>query len=217
MTPDVLMDDFAPEKRVALAWTPVRARPLLATFLGLDQRLARIVSQASEPMLAQLRLAWWRDELAKPPELRPTGDVVLDAIGAHWRGQEGSLASLVDGWELLLVDELAPHVAENFVAQRADGLAGFAALVEPQSEAAAREAGIIWAAMDASVHASDAGEREMLRAIALDHGLPVLPRALRGLHVLAGLGMRAARRNDPALMAGRGGALAALRLGFSGR
>ena len=214
---DALTEDFAPEKRVALAWTPVASRPVLATLLAFDQRLSRIVSQATEPMLAQLRLAWWRDELAKPVELRPTGDAVLDAIGGHWRGQEESLSTIVDGWELLLVDELSPDVATEFVARRATGFCGLAELVANGNEDSARVAGAIWSAMDASVHASDAGERAILRAVALDGHLPDLPRPLRGLSVLAGLALRAAKREEPSLMAGRGGALAALRLGISGR
>ena len=169
-------------------------------------------------MLAQMRLAWWRDELAKPVELRPTGDAVLDAIGKHWSGMEASLSALVDGWELLLVEPpLHEHVARDFVAKRAEPFTAFADMAGLSTTEDARQAGMIWAAMDASIHASDTGERDVFHSFASETDLPSLPRTLRGVTVLAGLAKRAAERGDPALMTGRSGALVALRLGIFGR
>ncbi|MFN2100632.1 hypothetical protein [Altererythrobacter sp. MF3-039] len=201
-----------------MAWTPQRFRLAFATLLALDQRLARIVSQATEPMLAQIRLAWWRDELAKPLEMRLTGDAVLDAIGESWRGEEAALSALVDAWELLLIEPPLPdHIADKFVQGRAEPFAAHAKVAAPHYVGGATDAATIWAAMDAAIHASDASERSAFRARTLKLDLPNLPKSLRGLVVLAGLSRRTALRDEPILMAGRGGAVAALRLGIFGR
>ena len=35
------------------------------------------MARTTEPMLGQMRLAWWRDALGKPVDERPRGDAVL--------------------------------------------------------------------------------------------------------------------------------------------
>ncbi len=103
--PPIDAEQFPPEQHLALAYTPAGLRPKLAALLAFDQRLARIASSGTEPALAQMRLAWWRETLTKPVPDRPQGDAVLDALGQHWTGGEAELIALVDGWEILVVSE----------------------------------------------------------------------------------------------------------------
>ena len=108
-----------PVQRLALAYAPTRARPAWLALLALDTRLAQQVRSAREPMLTQIRLAWWHDRLREPVSAWPQGEPLLVAL-ADWRGQHGSLAQLVDGWEMLLGEApLTDAALEGFVAGRA--------------------------------------------------------------------------------------------------
>lgn len=172
--------------------------------------------RTSEPMLGQMRLAWWRDALAKPVAERPRGDVVLDGIGEHWGGRENALSEMVDGWEVLLsAERMGRGEAEAFGAARG---AFFAALAPDRSPALAARlaaAGSRWALADAAAAVSDEEERAALVAAGLataQHGATErLPRGLRGVAVLDVLATRALKRGGRPLMEGRGASLAALR------
>ncbi|MEL6529939.1 MAG: squalene/phytoene synthase family protein [Pseudomonadota bacterium] len=208
-----LAEKLPSELELALAYTPERLRMKLRSFLAFDQRIARIVSATTEPMLGQMRLAWWRDVFAKQPTERPTGDVVLEAIGAHWHGEEQALVDLVDGWEILIVSET---VAEQEIAQFAKGRgAGFVALddISGTEKNAVAKAATQWALADAAARISDAKERSRFVAAGMTAGggHAVLPKPMRGLAVLGGLGRRALKRGGRPLMEGRGAALIALR------
>ena len=61
----------------------------------------RSSAQAREPLLGQVRLAWWRDRLGQDPADWPAGEPLLAALRG-WQPQFAALAALVDGWELLL-------------------------------------------------------------------------------------------------------------------
>jgi len=214
---EVLVGELTEEAQLALAWAPVRARPATAALLALDQRLATILRQKREPLLAQMRLAWWRDRLGEPPESWPRGDAVLDALRG-WR-EPAALVALVDGWEVLLGDTLDLAAIGAFADGRARGFTALAGeLGEGAAAEAARAAGRLWALADLVANISDPAEREAVLALARTDGSPPhLPRALRPLAVLAGLARRAAERGGEPLLAGRGSAMAALRIGLAGR
>lgn len=208
-------DPLPPEADLALAWSAPKVRAPLTTAFQLDRRLARIVARTTEPMLGQMRLAWWRGALGQPVAERPQGDAVLDAIGVHWAGREAALIAMVDAWEILVTAEtLGESELAAFGAGRA---AFFGALVEglgPQKLARVAAAGRCWALADAAASVSDKTEQARLIAAALaerpEPGVR-LPSSLRGLAVLEALARRALRRGGRPLLEGRGAALAALR------
>lgn len=221
MTGQLEQGRLADEQRIALAYMRGEECDMLAGALALDQRLARIVAHASEPALAQMRLAWWRDNLSKPVSERASGDRVLDALGRHWLGREQALQQLVDGWEHLLGEE---PLAEGAARQFAEGRAGiFLAVTECTSRTDSTErvlkAAQRWALADAAAHTSRKGERNMLVRLGLEQGQrPVrLPGSMRGLAVLDALACRSLKRGGRPLMEGRGAALCALRAGLLGR
>lgn len=49
----------------------------LAATLG---EIARIPALVKEPMMGEVRLTWWRDELTKPADAEPSGHPVADAM-----------------------------------------------------------------------------------------------------------------------------------------
>ena len=56
----------APRLALALLFQKDSHKQLLATMLLFGLELDRIVAQASEPMLALIRLKWWEDQLDQP-------------------------------------------------------------------------------------------------------------------------------------------------------
>lgn len=170
--------------------------------------------RTSEPMLGQMRLAWWRDALGKPVAERPCGDAVLDAIGVDWAGHEDALVQMVDGWEVLVTaEQIGADEAAAFGAGRGAFFAALAADASPAVGQVCTTAGMRWALADAATGVSDQGERAALVAagLAADHGGGRLPAELRGLAVLDALALRALRRGGRPMMEGRGASLTVLR------
>jgi phytoene synthase len=65
-----------PERWITALWAPARMRPLLAAVFLLDLELERVVAEAGEPLVAEIRLAWWRERLVdladgKAPPAQP--------------------------------------------------------------------------------------------------------------------------------------------------
>lgn len=214
-------ENLPDEARLALAYTGQDLRGALTIFFEFDARLARIVAATTEPMLGQMRLAWWRDTLGQTPAERPSGDQVLDAIGERWGGAEGALIAVVDGWERMLSEPpLQREAALAFVEGRAQGLSALAALSGANALVAdkIRAAGRFWALADAASHIAQEAERQTLLELVRD--LPVrmpLSAPFRGVAVLGALAERAIKAGGTPMMAGRGAALTALRAGLLGR
>jgi phytoene synthase len=213
-------ESLPPEQRVALAYTPEPARSILGDLLAFDTRLGRLVGKTREPMLGQMRLAWWREQLALSPSERAKGDPLLEAIGERWVGEEAALIELVDGWEQLLGEApLEQSVIADFAAGRSAAFGAFARLAgHSDSGALTSAAARRWALADFARHASNDRERE--RTFALLSGTPapaaVLPRLLRGIALLDVLTRRAVEEGR-APMTRRSDALLAMRLGLFGR
>jgi phytoene synthase len=214
---DALAGELTDVTEVALAWAPPRARAATAALLALDQRLGAILRHKREPVLAQIRLAWWRDRLGEPSDSWPRGDAVVDALRV-WR-EPAALASLVDGWESLLDETLDAAAIGAFADGRARSFAALAGeLGEGAASEAALRAGRLWALADLAGSLSDAGERQAVLALAqVAEPPPRLPRSLRPLAVLAGLARHAVEQGGAPLLAGRGSAIVAMRIGLAGR
>jgi phytoene synthase len=203
-----------PEAELAIAWSAPKLRAPLTTALQLDRRLARIVARTTEPMLGQMRLAWWREALGKPVSERPRGDAVLDAIGVHWEGRESALVAMVDGWEVLVTAETIGIEEARVLGM---GRGTFFAALDQRDDRAGQDrlaaAGYRWALADAAAAVSSSGERAVLVSVGLAraHIGGSFPRDLRGLAVLEALALRSLKRGGQPLMAGRGASLVALR------
>lgn len=157
-------------------------------------------------MLAQIRLAWWRERLAEPADKRPAGEPLLALLG----DQAVAFAPLVDGWEALLDDAPLPRSSlSDFAAGRANAIGGLAELLGLPKEASER-AGWSWALADIATRLSHPEERTHVATLSAEaEAFPDLPRAMRPLVVLHGVASR--DRNGPIAL------LAAMRLGIFGR
>jgi len=187
------------ERWLALLWAPAEARPALLALAAYDLEQGRLVAAAREPMLAQIRLAWWRDQLlalagGAPPPPQP----ILQALvhDAAPRGVDlAALAAVEDGHQPLLWDDpgdlaaVAAAWGGPLFAAMATAIAG--APLTPAADAAARQAGTRWAAS------------RLWRDLGLDAPdtpppAGPLPPTLRGLLALAEADLaRAARGKRP--------------------
>ncbi len=210
-----LASELPQPQRLALTYAPARARQATAALLALDSRLAAILRARREPIAAQLRLAWWRDALARPAAEWPRGEPVLDSLRA-WRDPSG-LSDLAVGWEALLAETLTPLAIADFVAGRGRAFACLARELGVGSAENAEKAARIWALADLAANISDGAERELVVEYGRDLVPPPLSASLRPLAVLAALGARSLGRGGTPLMSGPGSTLLALRIGLAGR
>ncbi|GGD51829.1 hypothetical protein GRI62_05840 [Erythrobacter arachoides] len=206
-------------QRLALSYAPACARDATLALLALDTRLAGIVRGHGEPVIAQLKLAWWRDRLAQDPAVWPAGEPLL-ALMRTCGVEPVRLAGMVDGWELLLSEELGRPELEEFAEGRALGWSGLAEAFHVGAPyAAVSTIATAWALADLALHLGGgevaASAREI--ALALPRGDERLPRELRTLVVLHGLARRALLRGSREPLDGPAAMLAAARLGFAGR
>jgi phytoene synthase len=176
--------ELPPVLRLALAHASGRSREAALALFALDTRLAGFVRRGSEPLAAQMRLAWWRETLGSPPTGWPKGDPLLELLRG-WRAPE-RLVALVDGWERLLAAELDREAIGEFAGGRIkawSALAGEIGAAGAAIEPAARA----WALGDLAANLSDPAERALVFAMAKEEAGYMLPggRSLRPLAILA--------------------------------
>jgi phytoene synthase len=203
--------------QLALAYAPSRAKLPTLALLALDQRLAGLLRHSREPMMAQIRLAWWRETLGREAAEWPEGEPLLAALRS-WNGGHCALVALVDGWEALTGEApLAPESLEGMVDGRAAAFAGLAEALDRRNEAdAARALGRRWALADLATKLNHPGESVVVKRLAqAERGhAPRVSRTLRPLAVLEGLA------RDNLASGGQGSArtvLKAMRIGLLGR
>jgi 15-cis-phytoene synthase len=204
-------------QRLALAYAPAATRPTLVALLALDARLSGIVRNSHEPMLAQLRLAWWREALGGTGARPGSGESLLAAL-EDWPAPRDALTGLVSGWEAMI--GAAPLPADAFLALAEARGGGFAALAgEGDRQGNALRMGRNWALADIAAHLSHPAERQSAHdlARAQDWRRAPLPRGLRPLAVLHGLAAREILRDVPSPAISPLAALVAMRIGLLGR
>lgn len=208
--------DLPPLLRLALGYAPHKTHGLFASLFAWDHQMANIVARHSDPLLAQIKLAWWRDLLAGTGTA--SGDVTFKFNVTAWAERVQDLSPVVDGWEEMLAQ------SPDFFAVAAGRAAPFRALAGSLGYEAvvvedARVRAMRWALIDLHDRLSQPTERRDVCLLAAQLPPPRchLPRAMRPLAVLDGLAKRALRRGGGALLGDRLSPLAAIRLGIFGR
>lgn len=162
-------------------------------FLSLDHRLADAARAGRDPLMVQLRLAWWRDRFDQPASAWPAGEPLLALLNA-WDNERAALGALVDGWEARMVgDDGGTALGEA----RLGAVMALARLCGIKTDNEVRRAAAEWLGLQPP------GPRA-----------PILPSALRPLAILRGMALHES--------SGRGGGplrdfLTILRLGTFGR
>ncbi|MCW1383494.1 hypothetical protein OLX02_11755 [Novosphingobium sp. KCTC 2891] len=163
---------LTPVERLAVAYAPAAVRDLWTGLLALEHRLADAAREGRDPIMIQLRLAWWRDRFDAPAVTWPKGEPLL-ALLAPWEAERTALRGLVDGWEAKNVGE---DGGTELARTRVEALAALARLagVAERHQPALRDAAGEWHGT-VPVTARTA---------------PRLPRSLRPLVILRGLALR---------------------------
>lgn len=197
------------DPRVMVA-VPRDRRAAMTALWALAARLTRLLIDAREPLIAQIKLAWWRDMaamLAADPDALPKGEPLLAELRAAWAGR-GGLDTLVDAAEAMLL-------AEDAAARRTAAME-FGARLFALSDGAAscgQRWGLLWGA---GVQQGEGEARDLLAAArdfpAPSHRTFAGNRATRMLDRWAGaIAARGGERRW------RSEALLLLRLGLVGR
>jgi len=215
----MLVASLPTASRLALAYAPAKARLQTLALFALDTRLAGLLRNSSEPMLAQLRLSWWRETLTRDENEWPEGEPLLAALRS-WNGQHRSLSALVDGWEALTgTAPLPPGALREMAEGRAASFAALARSLALEQEAeAASHLGRQWAAADLAMRLGHSQERATATALVAEgkDRRPRISRSLRPLLVLHGLAHRRLEKGDEAAALSPAAMLKAMRLGFLG-
>ena len=198
---------------LVLAYSNDRLSVPLRDLIAFDLRLKMVVTQVKEPALAQIRLAWWRDQFNRAivDDLPSPPDPLLASLIDSWRGQYHSLIDLIDGWESLLVgppeDTLSLSDFENANASAFSSLASIAKREQDATDAAVH--GRLWGRAKLL-------QMELGRGSELDLPLLHIPRSLRPLFIIGGLSRRSIFRGGQPLLGDRFSPIVAMRLGLLG-
>ncbi|HSI16439.1 MAG TPA: squalene/phytoene synthase family protein [Sphingomonas sp.] len=153
-----------PERALILTYAAPARRDALAALLALDDALAQLLRTTREPAIGQIRLAWWRERLEALDAGPPPAEPVLLGLAAS--GVPGaSLVPVVDGWEVLIEEQLDAGALARFGEGRgalfvAAGKA-LGAVGDPLAPA-----GQGWALADLARHLGDDTEAAEARAMA---------------------------------------------------
>jgi phytoene synthase len=100
------------DRYLSVLYAPAAVRPALLALHGLDLELAQVVASTSEPMLGEIRLAWWRDALTALDAGQVPAQPLLALIAAEVlpRGVSGAeLTALEDRWLGLIGSDDVPE------------------------------------------------------------------------------------------------------------
>ena len=217
----MIAEVLPPEAQVAIGYARAADRPTFAAMLELDRALARAVAGASEPIVGQMRLAWWRDALAAPDGELPQGGPLYDQLVVSFGAQRSQLVRLVDGWEaLFLADPLDDTAIDALCEGRVLAWEATATAIDVKySEDLLAAAARCWALADLAANLPSGPDKALVldRPSGLQGRPHRLPRNLRPLIILAVLGDRSLKAGGQPMLADRRSAAIALRVGMFGR
>jgi 15-cis-phytoene synthase len=150
----------------AMLLVPRGERAALTALWTLEARLFGVVAQRREVVLAQIKLAWWRERLAQvadDPQALPKGEPLLAELAVTW-GRRASLTPIAIAYE------------EIMLAEGADALAWAGAGL-----AAAMQVGAAWGLSRAAQLAGDALLQAELWSRVMDSPTTPAPRHVRTL------------------------------------
>lgn len=154
-----MTDDRQSPVGLVLMSAPAPSRDALRTLFDLDERLGQIVRTTREPLVGQMRLAWWRDALIALDAAAAPAEPLLRAIQTRLlpRGVSSArLAGMIDGWEDIVVAETVDDAAiDSHIRVRGEGLFAIAATLIGRDSPQMAPAGRAWAAADLAAGLSD--------------------------------------------------------------
>lgn len=174
--------ELVPPVRLAIAYAPARYRAAFKLILEIDHKMAEIMAKAREPLVGQIKMAWWREGFTSSQAQRPKGEPLFEALAQQ--GDDippSALEALVAAWEILLgQDEWTQSLLTQHADLRAQAVFGtYGDLISAPGDM--RPIGHVWA-MGSLAQAFPGRVSPSLMPL-----LPDLPadRAVRPLNILA--------------------------------
>lgn len=204
-----LLERGDPDRFMAVLAAPLPAREILLPLYAFNLEIARIPWVASEPMIAEMRLQWWRDILTEPfPRAHPVA-APLHALIAGAGLPVDVLDRMIEArrWDIWREGFAGEADLDRYLDETVAGLTWLAACAlgaDPRAEEAVRDYG--WASavaaflravpeLEASGRHPLPDRQERTIATLARRGLDRLERARSASH-------RIPRRARPALLAG---------------
>ena len=187
--------EIGADRVLMLRQVPTEARPAMEALWRVDAAMGDVVARSTQPALGAVKLAWWRDRLEQLDRGLVPAEPRLNAAAEHLlpNGVSGAeLASLVEGWAVLLDEDLA----SGPVADRGSRLFQLAARLLGVEDDVIGDAGALYALVSV-------GRRGLPRlvgeadSVSQQIGRHRFPRALRPLTALARLAERDRRKGPP--------------------
>lgn len=98
--------ELLPPARLAIAYAPNDVRERFSLLLHFDTRIADVVGKATEPLIGQMKLAWWRDVIGMTSDRRPSGEpLVVRMNQISDAGVDHGMQLLLTAWEGVLVED----------------------------------------------------------------------------------------------------------------
>jgi phytoene synthase len=147
-----------------------------------------ILATGTQPLISQMRFAWWREALERLDGEPPPAEPVLQGLAAHVlptvSGAE--LAAMEEGWLVLLSgDPLTEEDLAHYAERRGGLLFAYGARLLGDAAFPVRQAGEVWALADLARRSR--GERIVPPP---PESQPKWPKKLRPLGMLAALAKR---------------------------
>lgn len=167
------------DRFLAALFAPEPARSDLMALLAFDHELARTRTVTREPMLARIRLQWWREAVAQAtgqgaPRAQPVVEVLSETVRRHLLASE-RLEALIDAREEEIDGPLDVVRTGNALADLELTVLGVDDSVTRQ---AARAIGSAWLMGEGPERAALLAEARALRARIGKAALPILLPAL---------------------------------------
>ena len=187
------------DRRLALTYVPARHHPAIRALWSLDATLGTVLAGGREPLISQIKLAWWRDALEALDRSPPPAEPILQSVAEHIipSGVTGSeLSQMEEGWTLLLSQvPLTPGDLDRYAAARGGLLFRYSGVIlGRQLSGEMEQAGEGWALTDLARHSNATDAAAALEAAKERFSYPLRwPSPLRPLGMLAALAKRDAQ------------------------
>ena len=149
-----------------MSYAPGRSRAALDALFALDAALGNVLRTTRDPLVGQMRLAWWREALQGLDATGAPAEPVLQSLTAAVLplGITGrALSEMVEAWEPLL-DDIGTGSIDDHARLRGRALftmAGMAVGAAPDDPVG--DAGEGWALADLAANLSDAALASQVR------------------------------------------------------
>jgi 15-cis-phytoene synthase len=162
-----LSSALSADQQLCLAYAAARFREPLAALFRIDEHLAQIALGAREPMVARIKLAWWREQ----GFARGIGDLAaeLETLCAASNKSLVLLGRIAEGWDALIAaDEDKAQALADYAKERGGALLELAVHLSGANSTSERDdAGQAWD--DAGQPWTDAGQAWALCDVSYRH------------------------------------------------